>query len=66
VARGEEKRDSDIDIIVQMDDASSLLDLIDLKMKLEESLGKTVDLITYKSINPQLQKYIDKDKIDIL
>lgn len=64
--RGEENEDSDIDILIEFPKGKSLLDLVDLEMKLEEVLGKKVDLITYKSVSPYLKEYIDRDQIQIL
>lgn len=64
--RGEEREDSDIDILIEFTKGKSLLDLVRLQRKLEEVLGKKVDLGTYKSVSPLLQKYIQKDQIQIL
>jgi len=44
VARGEETEESDIDILVEIDDRMSLLDFVGLKLELEDALGKKVDL----------------------
>jgi uncharacterized protein len=65
-ARGEAKKRSDIDILVQLKGKKSLLDLIGIELELKEKLKKKVDLLTYKSINPMLKKYIFKDEIKIL
>lgn len=64
--RGENREDSDIDILVEFPKGKSLLDLIDLEMKLEETLGKKVDLLTYNSISPYLKEYIMRDQVQIL
>ena len=64
--RGEERKKSDIDILVDLPKGSSLLDLIDLEMKLKKVLGIKVDLLTYNSINSMLKPYIQKDQIQIL
>lgn len=64
--RGEENEDSDIDMLIEYPKGKSLLDLVDLEMKLEEVLGKKVDLVTYKSVSPYLKEYIDRDQIQIL
>lgn len=65
-ARGEAKKNSDIDILVQMKPSSSLFDLVDLEQQLEEKLEKKVDLLTFRSVHPRLKKYIESDTIDIL
>lgn len=64
--RGENRLDSDIDILVELPRGKSLLDLIRLEKKLEKVLGKKVDLLTYNSIHPLLKDYIQKDQLQIL
>lgn len=59
--RGEEHKDSDIDILVDFPRGKSLLDLVRLQRKLQETLGKEVDLLTYNAVNPLLKNYIQKD-----
>jgi len=56
--KGEEREDSDIDILVEFKGEKSLLDLAGLKIELEEILGRKVDVLTYNSLHPLL-----KDKI---
>jgi len=57
-ARGEAKKNSDIDILVKFKGAKSLLDLVSLKMKVEFLLGRKVDLLTYDSLHPLLKDRI--------
>ena len=64
--RGEEREDSDVDMLVEFPKGKSLLDLVDLEMKLEKVLGKKVDLLTFKSVSPYLKDYIQKEQIQIL
>ena len=63
VARGEQKKGSDIDILVEFD--GSLLDLVRLERELQEKLGRKVDLLTYNSISPYLKERILKDEVRI-
>lgn len=59
-ARGENSSESDIDIFVQM--KPNLLDMVGLKLQIEEDLSKKVDLIReHKNIKPLLLKMIKKD-----
>lgn len=58
VVRGEARKDSDIDILVDLPSGKTLFDLAGLKIKLEESLEREVDLITYNSIDPMLKDSI--------
>jgi len=66
IARGELSKDSDIDILVEIDDDISLLDFIGIKLELEDALGKKVDLGEYSTIKPLLKKRILKEEIPII
>lgn len=57
-ARGDNTKNSDIDILVKLKKNKTLFDLIGLKIALEEKLDKKVDVLTYGSINPLLKKII--------
>lgn len=46
VARGEERPDSDIDLLIDFDDDSSLFDLIQMTRELEDLLGRPVDVVS--------------------
>ncbi len=66
-ARGEQKKRSDIDILIKVRRKKfSLLDLIGLEMELEQKLGKKVDLLTYKGINPYLKERILDEEVRII
>ena len=66
VARGESNKKSDVDLLIEFKGKKSLLDLVRLKMKLEELLGRKVDILTYKSINPLIKKRILNEQKVIL
>lgn len=63
-ARGEQKKSSDIDILVEFD--GSLLKLAGIEIELENKLKKKVDLLTYKGIHPYLKERILKDEVKII
>lgn len=65
VARGESTEDSDVDILVDFPEGKTLFDLVNLKAKLEETLGKEVDVVTYRSLSPYLKERILKERIPI-
>lgn len=66
-ARGEEKKNSDIDILIEVKGKKfSLIDLIRLEMELKKALKKKVDLLTYKGISPYLRSNILEEEIRIL
>ena len=58
VARGEDRSDSDLDLLVEMEDERSLLDLVGLEQELEELLQRKVDVLTDESIHPALRQRI--------
>ena len=55
-ARGEQRKNSDIDILVEFD--GSLLDLVRLERILKEKLKKNIDLLSYGGINHRLKDII--------
>ena len=65
-ARGEQKSDSDIDVLVEIPRAISLLDFIGLKHELEDALGKKVDLVEYGAIKPRIKKRVLKEEVRII
>lgn len=66
-ARGDYKKGSDIDILVEFKDAPSLLTLIKIENDLSEILGVKVDLVTTGALkNKRIKKSIQKDLINIL
>ena len=66
-ARGDNKKGSDIDILVEFKEAPSLLTLIKLENDLSEILGVKVDLVTTGAVkNKRIKKSIKKDLINIL
>jgi len=65
-ARGEQKKNSDVDILVKINDDRSLLEVIGLKLMLEKNLKKKVDLVEYCTIRKELKDSILNDEIKIL
>lgn len=66
VARGESGPASDIDLLVELPKGKSLLDLVALKLQLEEILGIKVDLATPGSLSPRIRPFIQKDLVSVL
>ena len=66
-ARGDNKKGSDIDILVEFKESPSLLTLIKLENYLSTILGFKVDLVTTGALkNKRIKKSIKKDLINIL
>ena len=55
VARGEDRADSDVDFLVEVERGRSLLDVIALEQELEELLGRRVEVLTVGGLSPYLQ-----------
>jgi len=60
-ARGENRENSDLDILVTFGKRISIIDLIGLEQELSEKLSLKVDLVTRKSLSPLIKDYIEKD-----
>ena len=61
MARGEANERSDIDLVVEFSQRTSLLSFVALERKLSVALDRRVDLLTEASISPYLREYILKD-----
>ena len=59
-ARGAQTSGSDYDFLIEFEPSKkyTMLDLSNLKGRLEEKLGASVDLVTTNSIHPYLKKSI--------
>ncbi len=64
--RGDMREDSDIDILVEIEEDISLLDFVGIKIEIEENLGKKVDLVEYNTIKPLIREKIIKEQVGIL
>jgi predicted nucleotidyltransferase len=65
-ARGEQKKNSDVDILVEIDNSYSLLRVIDLKLKLEKAVKKKVDLVEYALIRKEIKNNVLNDEVPII
>ena len=63
VARGEARRGSDIDFLVEMDEGRSLLDHAALILDLERLLKRPVDVASERGLRPPVRKEVLKDAI---
>ncbi len=64
-ARGEAKKGSDIDILIEFKGRKSLLDLVGVKQELEEKLKRKTDVLTYKSVHHLLRETILNEEVRI-
>lgn len=64
-SRGEQKKTSDIDILVDFSKSPDLLKFIELERKLENLLGCKVDLVRKPAVRNELKKVILSEVIRI-
>jgi predicted nucleotidyltransferase len=65
-ARGEARKDSDIDMLVELDDSVSLLAFVGLQQELEQALGRKVDLVEYETVKPAIREQVLREQVPIL
>ena len=58
VARGEDRPDSDIDFLVNLESGRSLLDLARLLRELNTLLGHPVDVVTEAGLRPRIKPHV--------
>ncbi len=62
-ARGEQRADSDIDLLIDLPAGASLLDLSRLGLALEDALGRSVDLVTsFAALHPVIQERLRREE----
>jgi uncharacterized protein len=64
-ARDELRDDSDIDVLVEFEQAATYDGNFDLKEFLEQLLGRRVDLVTEKGLKPRVRRHVEKDLIRV-
>ena len=65
-ARGEQKKRSDVDILIEIDNSADLFDLIRLQANLEKEVKRKVDLVEYNLIRKEIRESILNDEVQIL
>jgi len=61
VARDEAKPNSDVDILVEFEGPATFDLYMELKLFLEDLLGRPVDLVTRKGVRPELAPYVEQE-----
>lgn len=65
VARGDDKPESDLDLLVRFSKPKSLLDFSAINNKLNEILNRQVDLVTERALHPIIKQNIQKELVTI-
>ena len=61
-ARGDQKPDSDVDILVEVDPSIGL-DFVTLAERIEKMLGVSVDLVSSRAVNSKTMKFIEPELV---
>ncbi len=64
VARGEAHADSDIDLLVEFETPVSLFTFLRLKHRLEDRLGRSIDLVEPDAVHPALRTRVLSEAVD--
>jgi hypothetical protein len=65
VARGDTRRDSDLDLVVRFEAGRSLLDQGGLVMDLRELLGVEVDVIDEEAMRPRFRSKVLREAVQL-
>ncbi len=64
--RGEQKKRSDLDVLVKFYDRATLIEFVGLAIFLEEKLKiKKVDVVPYDTVRPEIKEHIFKEAVFI-
>jgi len=65
VARGDALADSDVDLLIDLEDGRGLLDLFPLENELEDLLGCPVDEVIARSLQPRVKAGALRDAVPL-
>lgn len=65
VARGEERPDSDLDLLIDLEPGRSLMDHAALLLELQDLLGQEVDVVTEKGVRERYRDRVLKEAVPI-
>lgn len=65
-ARGENRPDSDIDILVRFDKIRGLFAFVGTKLALEDALGKKVDLVHIDALRKEFREDVKRERVKII
>ncbi|HMB55107.1 MAG TPA: nucleotidyltransferase family protein [Thermoanaerobaculia bacterium] len=65
VARGDERRDSDVDLLVAFDETPTYSEFMQLRIFLEDLLGYEVDLVTESGLRDRVRPYVEEEAIRV-
>ena len=63
--RQEERKRSDVDVLVKFKNQKSLLELVGIELELSEATGRKIDLLTEKSISPLILERVKNEMVTL-
>ena len=63
-ARAEQREDSDIDILVDVEPSTGLR-FVALANELEQLLGQRIELVTSRAISPKMKPFVESEIIEV-
>ena len=65
IARGDATSDSDIDVLVDFGAAPTFDQYMDVKIALEDLLGRPVDLVTVTGLRDEVRPYVEREALSV-
>jgi predicted nucleotidyltransferase len=63
IARKQGRKDSDVDLLVEAPKGTTIGELVELRDTFARILGRSVDLVTYKSLTPRIDDDIRREAV---
>lgn len=64
-SRGDARPDSDLDLLVDFSEETSLIDHVGMEMELSRLLGVKVELVSRKGVSPYMRESIEGEAVDV-
>jgi predicted nucleotidyltransferase len=64
-ARGDARQDSDLDVLVEFEQAPTLFSFVELKDFLSDITGKNVDLVMKSALRPSIGRRIIREAVPV-
>jgi uncharacterized protein len=65
VARGEERPDSNVDLLVEFEGTPTFTIYTNVLFLLEDLLGRKVDLVPRSALKPRVRPYVERDLLEV-
>jgi hypothetical protein len=64
-ARGDDTIDSDLDVLVELEEGRSLVDHVAFRQDLEDLLEQEVDVVTEASLHPRIRERVLREAVPL-